>query len=134
MIGKGVRFNAEKKKCGNYYSTPLYSFSMKCPTCSGIMVIETDPKNCDYKLVSGTFQSNQTSILNFKLNKSLSCRLDQSNILSGVRRKEERWVPEEAGGIPQMLSDDSKKLAADAMFRSAKSIPSRSRHSHRSAP
>ena len=55
MIGKGVRFNAEKKKVGNYYSTALYSFSMKCPTCAGIMVIETDPKNCDYKLVSGGY-------------------------------------------------------------------------------
>ena len=51
MIGKGVRFNAEKKKVGNYYSTPVYSFTMKCPTCAGRMVIENDPKDCDYKYV-----------------------------------------------------------------------------------
>lgn len=29
-IGMGVRYNAEKQKVGNYYSTPVYEFKMKC--------------------------------------------------------------------------------------------------------
>ena len=51
-IGKGVRFNAEKKKCGMYYTTIIYEFSMKCPRCPQRFIIRTDPKNCDYEFVS----------------------------------------------------------------------------------
>jgi len=46
-IGMGVRYNAEKKKIGNYYSTPIYSFRCKCHLCSGWFEIQTDPKVCD---------------------------------------------------------------------------------------
>ncbi|RDW93777.1 Saf4/Yju2 family protein [Aspergillus mulundensis] len=45
IIGQGVRFNAEKKKVGNYYSTPIYSFRMKHTVCGGWIEIRTDPKN-----------------------------------------------------------------------------------------
>ena len=40
----GVRYNAEKKKIGNYYSTPIYSFRCKCHLCDGWFEIQTDPK------------------------------------------------------------------------------------------
>ena len=40
----GVRYNAEKKKIGNYYSTPIYSFRCKCHLCDNWFTIETDPK------------------------------------------------------------------------------------------
>lgn len=43
-IGMGVRYNAEKKKIGNYYSTPIYSFRCKCHLCDGWFEIQTDPK------------------------------------------------------------------------------------------
>ena len=43
-IGMGVRYNAEKKKIGNYYSTPIYSFRCKCHLCDNWFTIETDPK------------------------------------------------------------------------------------------
>jgi hypothetical protein len=43
-IGMGVRYNAEKKKVGNYYSTPIYSFRCKCHLCDGWFEIQTDPK------------------------------------------------------------------------------------------
>lgn len=56
MIGKGVRFNAEKKQVGNYYSTKIWSFSMKSPCCKHQIVIHTDPKNCEYVIVSGARQ------------------------------------------------------------------------------
>lgn len=42
--GPGVRYNAEKKKIGNYYSTPILQFRMRCHLCSGWIEIHTDPK------------------------------------------------------------------------------------------
>lgn len=52
-IGAGVRYNAEKKKVGSYYSTSIMEFQMKCHLCSGMLVIRTDPENRTYKCVSG---------------------------------------------------------------------------------
>ncbi|KAJ3538839.1 hypothetical protein NM688_g6458 [Phlebia brevispora] len=68
-IGMGVRYNAEKKKIGNYYSTPIFSFRCKCHICGGWFEIQTDPKNTRYVVVSG------------------------------ARQKEEDWNPEENGGF-----------------------------------
>ncbi|KAF4614103.1 hypothetical protein D9613_007699 [Agrocybe pediades] len=67
-IGMGVRYNAEKKKIGAYYSTPIYSFRCKCHLCDGWFEIHTDPKNTRYVVVSG------------------------------ARQKDEDWNPEENGG------------------------------------
>lgn len=53
IIGQGVRFNAEKKKAGNYYSSPIYSFRMKHVACGGWIEIRTDPKNTAYVVVEG---------------------------------------------------------------------------------
>jgi len=52
-IGMGVRYNAEKKKIGMYYTTPLYEFRMKCHLCDNYFTIRTDPKNFDYEMVEG---------------------------------------------------------------------------------
>ncbi|KAL4959014.1 Saf4/Yju2 family protein [Aspergillus stella-maris] len=53
IIGQGVRFNAEKKKVGHYYSTPVYSFRIKHTVCGGWIEIRTDPKNTAYVVVEG---------------------------------------------------------------------------------
>ncbi|KAG0491909.1 hypothetical protein HPP92_004996 [Vanilla planifolia] len=53
MIAKGVRFNAEKKQVGNYYSTKIWSFTMKSACCKHEIVVQTDPKNCEYVIISG---------------------------------------------------------------------------------
>lgn len=53
IIGQGVRFNAEKKKVGNYYSTPIFSFRMKHIACGGWLEIRTDPKNTAYVVTEG---------------------------------------------------------------------------------
>lgn len=52
-IGMGVRYNAEKSKVGNYYSTPIYKFKMKCHLCDNYFDIQTDPAKFDYVIVSG---------------------------------------------------------------------------------
>jgi len=74
----GVRYNAEKKKIGNYYSTPIYSFRCKCHLCSGWFEIHTDPKNTRYVVVSG------------------------------ARQKEEEWDPEENGGFAVHNTDPNE--------------------------
>lgn len=43
-IGKGVRYNAEKKQAGNYFSTKIYNFRMKCHLCDNYIEINTDPE------------------------------------------------------------------------------------------
>ncbi|EAA29339.1 DUF572-domain-containing protein [Neurospora crassa] len=53
IIGQGVRFNAAKKKVGNYYSTPIWSFTIKHGQCGGEIEIRTDPKLTRYVVVSG---------------------------------------------------------------------------------
>jgi len=53
IIGQGVRFNAEKKKVGNYYSTPIWSFRFKHTVCGGWLEVRTDPKNAEYLVVEG---------------------------------------------------------------------------------
>lgn len=53
IIGQGVRFNAEKKRVGNYFSTPVFSFRMKHTVCGGWIEIRTDPKNTAYVVTEG---------------------------------------------------------------------------------
>ncbi|KAL3691948.1 hypothetical protein R1sor_005599 [Riccia sorocarpa] len=59
MIAKGVRFNAEKKAVGNYYSTKIWSFKMKAPCCKQEIEIQTDPKNCEYLVISGAVKKTE---------------------------------------------------------------------------
>lgn len=53
IIGQGVRFNAEKKKVGAYFSTPIWSFRMRHADCGGVIEIRTDPANAEYVVVEG---------------------------------------------------------------------------------
>jgi hypothetical protein len=53
-IGQGVRYNAEKKKIGNYYSTPILQFRMKCHLCDNWIEIHTDPKACSSEATTAT--------------------------------------------------------------------------------
>ncbi|ORY86687.1 CWC16 protein [Leucosporidium creatinivorum] len=68
-IGQGVRYNAEKSKVGNYYSTPIWNFRCKCHICQHWFEIRTDPANTRYV------------------------------VHSGARQKHEEWDPAENGGI-----------------------------------
>jgi len=78
-IGMGVRYNAEKKKIGSYYSTPIYSFRCKCHLCSGWFEIQTDPKNTRYI------------------------------VTSGARQKDEDWNPEDNGGFAIHNTEEKDK-------------------------
>jgi coiled-coil domain-containing protein 130 len=52
LIGKGVRFNAEKKQTGQYHSTKIWTFSMH-HHCGCEIKVRTDPKSCEYIIESG---------------------------------------------------------------------------------
>eukprot|EP01024_Parvocaulis_polyphysoides_P046025 TRINITY_DN4319_c0_g2_i1.p1 TRINITY_DN4319_c0_g2~~TRINITY_DN4319_c0_g2_i1.p1 ORF type:complete len:281 (+),score=40.98 TRINITY_DN4319_c0_g2_i1:89-931(+) len=52
MIAKGVRFNAEKKQIGSYFSTKIWSFKMT-HHCGSVIDIHTDPKNTRYIVKEG---------------------------------------------------------------------------------
>ncbi|KAK6639867.1 hypothetical protein RUM43_008142 [Polyplax serrata] len=86
-IGMGVRYNAEKKKIGMYYTTPIYQFRMKCHLCDNHFEIKTDPGNLDYVIVSG------------------------------ARRQENRWDPTQNEQVVPEDKETSKKLFDDAMFK-----------------
>ncbi|XP_075903738.1 putative splicing factor YJU2B [Nelusetta ayraudi] len=86
-IGMGVRYNAEKKKVGNYYSTAIYRFRMKCHLCVNYIEMQTDPATCDYVIVSG------------------------------AQRKEERWDMAENEQILTTERMEKEKLETDAMFK-----------------
>ncbi|KAG9287448.1 hypothetical protein G9A89_023820 [Geosiphon pyriformis] len=86
-IGKGVRYNAEKKKVGNYYSTPIWSFRMKCHLCDNWIEIHTDPKNAQYIVVGG------------------------------ARQKVETWDPEDTETIKLKDDDEQRKLAEDSLYK-----------------
>ncbi|XP_077379587.1 putative splicing factor YJU2B [Festucalex cinctus] len=86
-IGMGVRYNAEKKKVGNYFTTPIYRFRMKCHLCINYIEMQTDPAACDYVIVSG------------------------------ASRKEERWDMAENEQILTTERKEKEKLETDAMFK-----------------
>ncbi|XP_058792614.1 coiled-coil domain-containing protein 130 homolog [Phymastichus coffea] len=86
-IGMGVRYNAEKKKVGMYYSTPVYQFRMKCHLCDNHFEIKTDPGNLNYE------------------------------VISGARRQENRWDPTENEQVVPETKEVSRRLYDDAMYK-----------------
>eukprot|EP00494_Astrolonche_serrata_P004366 UN04378 len=52
-IAQGVRYNAKKDQCGEYFSTKLWRFTFSCHLCKARIIIETDPQARDYKCVVG---------------------------------------------------------------------------------
>jgi coiled-coil domain-containing protein 130 len=52
LIGKGVRFNAEKQQTGTYLSSRIWSFTMR-HHCGCKIVVRTDPKLTEYVVEEG---------------------------------------------------------------------------------
>ncbi|CEG45570.1 C2C2-type Zn-finger protein [Plasmopara halstedii] len=96
-IGRGVRFNARKKQAGRYFSTVIWEFSLKCPSCSGEMIIKTDPKARDYELVSGVKQKADMKVAGDmqteKLNEpEIAARLQQDPFFQLEHENEDKLV------------------------------------------
>uniref|UniRef100_A0AAY5JXM8 Probable splicing factor YJU2B n=1 Tax=Esox lucius TaxID=8010 RepID=A0AAY5JXM8_ESOLU len=87
FLSSGVRYNAEKKKVGNYYTTPIYRFRMKCHLCVNYIEMQTDPATCDYVIVTG------------------------------AQRKEERWDMADNEQILTTEHSEKEKLETDPMYK-----------------
>lgn len=48
-----MRFNAEKKAVGKYYTTTVWAFTMRTPCCGTEVEVRTDPQASDYAFVRG---------------------------------------------------------------------------------
>jgi len=70
-----------------YYTTPIFSFRMKCHLCSNWIEIHTDPKNTEYVIVSG------------------------------ARRKIEDWDAKENGSIELTDEKEKEKLESNAFYK-----------------
>eukprot|EP00939_MAST-03C_sp_MAST-3C-sp1_P001810 g1810.t1 len=76
-IGKGTRFNAKKISAGTYFTTTIWEFRMKCPSCPQRFVIRTDPENRDYAFLEGIK----------RMSKTLPSRNEDAAKAIGSRRK-----------------------------------------------
>lgn len=92
-IGMGVRYNAEKSKVGQYYSSPIYKFKMKCHLCDNHFEIQSEPSKFDYMILSGARKQS-------RLNQDADDDLDQVVI----------------------DQDEAKKRMTDAMYRLEKKV------------
>lgn len=87
-MSKGLRFNAKKDKEGKYFSTQIWSFTMKCPSCSQELKIRTNPKDCTY------------------------------DFAEGIRKHEQDYIPDVEDNIVLTNNEEMKQLlAVDPMFR-----------------
>ncbi|CAD7964369.1 unnamed protein product [Amoebophrya sp. A25] len=117
MIGQGTRFDADKKRVGNYYTTPIYEFRMRCgqivdPSvsvdgkthCNCEWVIQTDPQNADYALVAGCVRPGKTT--GFRNSKDLAGHAAQRD-------------GEQATELDPLYMDTDarREMAQDPMFR-----------------
>lgn len=104
-IHQGTRYNADKKKVGMYFSTPLYEFAMNCGNivnparsangsahCNQRFVIRTDPKNDDYELAEG------------------------------LRKKVEVWDNKDSETIELADPETKRRMQSDPMFRVEKTL------------
>ncbi|CAK9088489.1 Coiled-coil domain-containing protein 130 (9 kDa protein) [Durusdinium trenchii] len=107
-IRQGTRYNADKKKVGMYFSTPLYEFAMNCGNivhparsangtahCNQRFVIRTDPKNDDYELAEG------------------------------LRRKVEVWDSQDSETLELVDPETRRRMDTDPMFRVEKTLRDR---------
>ncbi|KAL9616850.1 MAG: hypothetical protein Q9160_008306 [Pyrenula sp. 1 TL-2023] len=86
IIGQGVRFNAEKKKVGNYYSTPIWSFRFKHTTCDGWIEVRTNPKETQYVVTEGARKRDTGE-----------GRLAEGEIIIGASEEEKERLENEGG-------------------------------------
>eukprot|EP00557_Chaetoceros_sp_GSL56_P004786 CAMPEP_0176489604 /NCGR_PEP_ID=MMETSP0200_2-20121128/7386_1 /TAXON_ID=947934 /ORGANISM="Chaetoceros sp., Strain GSL56" /LENGTH=365 /DNA_ID=CAMNT_0017886775 /DNA_START=77 /DNA_END=1174 /DNA_ORIENTATION=- len=52
-VAKGTRFNAQKEHFGDYYSSKLWEFRMKCRQCSNAFIIRTNVANRCFDYIDG---------------------------------------------------------------------------------
>lgn len=129
-IAQGVRFNAEKKKTGNYFSSPIYSFTMTCHLCQGTIVIATNPKETSYDVISGArrkveeWNAEATGTFEFKIQPAAGQGEGGDEEVDPLARLEKdvtqrRTVQQSATHITQLL-DANRRQWSDPYAQSQK--------------
>ncbi|KAF4554364.1 Hypothetical protein D9617_4g001170 [Elsinoe fawcettii] len=115
IIGQGVRFNAEKKKVGNYYSTPIWSFRIKHVICGGAIEIRTDPKAGEYIVTEGAKRRDygEEKLEEGVLDEEERVRRREDAMAGLEGKKEEEGIKLEAGKRVQELLEDREKWWSD---------------------
>ena len=108
MIDKGVRFNADKQRVGNYFSTPLFSFTMRCPLCANQIRVDTDPKARDYALVEGARRKEVADVERAE---------EDGQLVVGVVEAEERQrATDVLARVELSAADERKARSADPVL------------------
>ncbi|ETN39297.1 uncharacterized protein HMPREF1541_05520 [Cyphellophora europaea CBS 101466] len=106
IIGQGVRFNAEKKKVGNYYSTPIWQFRFKHSVCGGWLEVRTDPKASEYMVVEGGRRRDYGE----------GRRGEEWGVVAGVSEEEKARLENEGGfGVLEKKVDEKKERVTQQM-------------------
>ncbi|KAF2227502.1 CWC16 protein [Elsinoe ampelina] len=115
IIGQGVRFNAEKKKVGNYYSTPIWSFRMKHVICGGEIEIRTDPKASEYVVSEGAKRRDygDEKVEEGVLDEEERARRREDAMAGLEGRKEEEGIKLESSKRVEELLEDRERHWAD---------------------
>eukprot|EP00475_Leptophrys_vorax_P046467 TRINITY_DN9993_c0_g1_i2.p1 TRINITY_DN9993_c0_g1~~TRINITY_DN9993_c0_g1_i2.p1 ORF type:complete len:322 (+),score=103.15 TRINITY_DN9993_c0_g1_i2:1076-2041(+) len=134
VIGKGVRFNAEKQSAGKYFSSTIWKFTMKCSECSQKIVIQTDPQNSDFAVISGAhkktvdYDEESAGIVEKfmseeerqKIAEDPLMALEQSVINQTKAEAERQRIVELQNAADIMKDDFEVSMAARAKMRQAK--------------
>lgn len=86
IITKGSRFNAKKQSDGEYLSTTIWKFLMKCEFCKSQIIMRTDPENRTYE----AFQ--------------------------GVKMKQEGYTFDDEDFAPKILSEKEREKLSDPFY------------------
>lgn len=117
-IARGVRYNAEKKKCGTYFTSDVFEFQMNCHLCGQRFIIKTDPQNRDYEFVFGlrrkveTFDAKDIGTREFKDEKEQAImRMDA--IRSLENKEEDALNSQRVAPVLDRLKDLNDRIRKD---------------------
>ncbi|CAI5724876.1 unnamed protein product [Peronospora effusa] len=135
-IGRGVRFNARKKKVGQYFSSTVWEFRISCANCSGELVIRTDPKERSYELVSGLLKKadaeNVEELQTERLNEpGLAVKLQNDPFFRLEHEKEDqRTAKKRSRGLKALMQLQDAEFKDDFASNSALRAQFRSKKKH----
>lgn len=123
VIAKGVRFNAEKRTIGHYFSTKILEFSMKCCFCDNIFKIHTDPKNCEYIPYEGlrrkveTFEAKDAETIEFRSIDDLRDGTEQDPMLKLEATAEDLSRARQSHGqIESLMAFNESRNSSDVQY------------------
>lgn len=100
IIAQGVRFNAQKKKVGMYFSSTIWGFRFKHTVCGGWIEIRTDPRSAEYVVFEGGRR------------RDYGAPRDEIGVRSGVSEEEKERLERDGGmgGLEKKVEDQRRSV------------------------